>query len=162
MTTDSPRKNIDEIENLGVVLVDHGSRRDESNQQLTRLAQLWQTQGPYQIVEPAHMELAEPTIDQAFDRCVQRGARLVLISPFFLLPGRHWKEDIPRLAAAAAARHSVPHLVVSPLGLHPLMLQILGDRIQQCLAHAVGELDACDFCRGTDACQLQGTQQGSQ
>ena len=27
---------------------------------------------PYPIVEPAHMELAEPSIGTAFDRCVAR------------------------------------------------------------------------------------------
>ena len=140
---------------LGVVLVDHGSRRDESNQQLLQLAKDWEAAGPHAIVEPAHMELAEPTISQAFDRCVKRGATRIVISPFFLLPGRHWKNDLPRLAAEAAAQHSVEHLVVSPLGLHPLMMQILTDRIQQCLAHATGDRPACEFCEGLDACQLR-------
>lgn len=140
---------------LGVVLVDHGSRREESNQELLQLAQNWQAAGPYSIIEPAHMELAEPSIGQAFDRCVERGATRVVISPFFLLPGRHWLNDLPRLAAEAAARHRVEHLVVSPLGLHPLMMQILDDRIQQCLTHATDAGPGCRFCEGLDACQLR-------
>ena len=44
------------------------------------------------IVELAHMEIAEPSIEVAFKRCVEQGATLVAVSPFFLSPGRHWQE----------------------------------------------------------------------
>ena len=54
---------------------------------------------PRAIIEPAHMELAEPSIATAFGRCVRRGARRVVIHPYFLLPGRHWSQDIPRWPA---------------------------------------------------------------
>lgn len=39
-------------------------------------------------------ELAEPSIKDAFDSCVQRGATRIIISPFFLLPGKHWSKVI--------------------------------------------------------------------
>ena len=54
-------------------------------------------------VQPAHMELAEPSIATAFDACVAAGATTVVVAPYFLGPGRHWDSDIPALAAAAAA-----------------------------------------------------------
>lgn len=44
------------------------------------------------IVELAHMEISEPSIEVAFARCVEQGATLVAVSPFFLSPGRHWQE----------------------------------------------------------------------
>ena len=89
----------------GVIIVDHGSRLAESNQMLERLAKMFGERfaDRYQIVEPAHMELAEPSIATAFARCVERGATTVVVFPYFLLPGRHWNDDIPRLAAAAAS-----------------------------------------------------------
>jgi len=37
-------------------------------------------------------ELAEPTIKDAFGKCVQQGASRVIVSPYFLSPGRHWKQ----------------------------------------------------------------------
>ena len=49
------------------------------------------------------MELAEPSLASAFDRCVAAGASIVAIAPYFLGPGSHWDRDIPALAAAAAA-----------------------------------------------------------
>jgi len=108
------------------------------------------------IVEPAHMELAEPSIATAFARCVERGATTVVVYPYFLLPGRHWNEDIPRLTAEAAKAHpGVRYLVTAPFGLHPLMAEVMRQRIDHCLAHTSGTADACELCAGTDRCQLR-------
>jgi sirohydrochlorin ferrochelatase len=141
---------------LGVILVDHGSRRDESNLMLLEVVRAFAAASGLPIVEPAHMELAEPTIATAFDRCVQRGAQTVVIFPYFLLPGRHWHEDIPRLSAEAAAAHpGIRYLVTAPLALHPLMSEVIGQRIAHCLAHAEAAADACDACAGTAGCQYR-------
>jgi sirohydrochlorin ferrochelatase len=109
----------------------------------------------YPIVEPAHMELAEPSIATAFALCVERGAKTIVVFPYFLLPGRHWHDDIPRLTAAAAQSHpGISYLVTAPFGLHPLMNDIVRARIDHCLAHAKGQADACDVCTDTDHCQI--------
>lgn len=72
------------------------------------------------------MELAEPSIEQAFDRCVAAGASKVVLHPFFLSPGRHVTSDIPALMSAAAKRHSEVAWVVSqPLGLQELMPRVM-------------------------------------
>ena len=52
------------------------------------------------IVELAHMEISEPSIEVAFGRCVEQGATLVAVSPFFLSPGRHWQEVRARTRGA--------------------------------------------------------------
>ncbi len=122
---------------LGLVVVDHGSRLDASNRLLLDLATVLRGELGLPNIQPAHMEIAEPTVEEAFDRCVAGGARLVVVFPYFLLPGRHWTEDIPRLAAAAAGRHpGVRVLVAEPLGLHPLMTELIRVRVVQCLGHA--------------------------
>ena len=140
---------------IGIVIVDHGSRRQESNQRHESFVAAWQTSRDYAIVEPAHMELAEPSIDAAFDACVAAGATTVVIAPYFLWPGNHWDRDIPALAAEASARHpDVRYLVTAPLGPHPLLMDIVEDRIQYCLAHALGSGSACELCEGTGRCQL--------
>ncbi|RMH16644.1 MAG: cobalamin biosynthesis protein CbiX [Acidobacteria bacterium] len=140
----------------GVVVVDHGSRRAESNRMLEQLVARFADRSPYPIVEPAHMELAEPSIATAFDRCVARGARRVVVLPYFLLPGRHWTDDIPELTRRAARRHpGVAYLVAAPIGLHPLMLEVLAARLQHCLAHAAGEAPECESCAGTGRCTLR-------
>jgi sirohydrochlorin ferrochelatase len=115
---------------VGIVLVDHGSRRQESNDLLLEVVEAYRRHSIWRIVEPAHMELAEPSIATAFGKCVEQGATLVVVFPYLLSPGRHWNEDIPRLAAKAARPYlGVQHLVAEPLGLHPLMLQVIDERI---------------------------------
>ena len=108
------------------------------------------------IVELAHMELCEPSIDVAFSRCVEQGATLVAVSPFFLSPGRHWQEDIPALTAEAASKHpEVGYFVAAPLGLHPLMASIVESRLETCMAHLTTGAGKCDVCDGTKfGCKL--------
>ncbi|MCS7032550.1 MAG: cobalamin biosynthesis protein CbiX [Phycisphaerae bacterium] len=121
---------------LGVILVDHGSKLAASNELLEETAR--QFAGRYgqqfPIVEPAHMELAEPSIATAYARCVARGADRIIVLPFFLGPGRHWTSDIPRLAAAAATQHPhTRHAVAPPLGVDDLILELLARRAAECL-----------------------------
>jgi sirohydrochlorin ferrochelatase len=121
----------------GIIIVDHGSRRDDSNRMLEEVAQLFAKRFPhrYEIIEPAHMELAEPSIATAYDRCVARGARQIIVAPFFLGPGKHWTQDIPQLAAEAAARHpGTSFHVAETLGCDDLILDLLEKRVRFCIA----------------------------
>ena len=144
------------FDTIGVVIVDHGSRRADSNEMLLDIVAMYRRTAPFPIVEPAHMELVEPSIATAFDRCVSQGAQLVVVHPYFLLPGRHWDQDIPALADAAAARHAgVKYLVTAPLGLHEQMTEIMQQRIDDCLSHTREGGESCDLCAGTDKCQIR-------
>lgn len=90
----------------------------------------------YDIVEPAHMELAEPSIATAYARCVQRGAQRVVVCPFFLGPGKHWTQDIPRLTAdAAKAFPQTKYHVTQTLGIDDLILDLLAKRVAHCREH---------------------------
>jgi sirohydrochlorin ferrochelatase len=132
----------------GIIIVDHGSRRAESNQMLEEIAALFarRFEALYDVVEPAHMELCEPSIATAYARCVERGATKVIVTPFFLGPGKHWTGDIPRLTADAARNHpGTSYHVTMPLGIDDLILDLLNKRVQFCVNHEY----ACDSCRGT-------------
>ena len=132
----------------GIIIVDHGSRRGESNQLLEQVASLFakRFEETYEIVEPAHMELAEPSIGSAYARCAERGATRIIVCPFFLGPGKHWTSDIPRLTADAAK--AFPHTeyhVTMPLGIDDLILELLAKRVSFC----VDKNFRCESCRGT-------------
>ena len=143
----------------GIIIVDHGSRFESSNQMLQQATRNFEALTEYEIVEAAHMELAEPDIAMAFRNCVNRGAERVIVFPYFLSPGRHWSEDIPRLAADAAKPFpGVEWLVTAPFGLHPDMSAIIEHRIQQCLAAAASDLPIeCDVCGDGQSCRLRNT-----
>ncbi|XP_074584260.1 sirohydrochlorin ferrochelatase, chloroplastic isoform X2 [Curcuma longa] len=145
-------------ENDAVIIVDHGSRRQESNDMLHEFVAMFKARTGYQIVEPAHMELAEPSISDAFKLCVEKGATRVIVSPFFLFPGRHWLQDIPALVADASKYHSgISFVITAPLGLHELMVDVMNDRIKYCLSHVAGDADECSVCAGTGKCRLYQT-----
>lgn len=75
--------------------------------------------GQYEIVEPAHMEMVEPSISTAFRKCVDQGATHIICHPFFLARGKHVQEDIPQLMSAAAKEFpSTTFKIAEPLGLH--------------------------------------------
>ena len=133
----------------GIIIVDHGSRRDESNRMLERVAELFgqRFHERYDIVEPAHMELAEPSIATAYARCVERGATRVVVCPFFLGPGKHWTQDIPALTAAAAAKFpGTRYHVAQTLGIDDLILDLLDKRASHCAENSF----LCEVCRGTN------------
>lgn len=142
-------------ERVGVVVVDHGSRRPEANRWHEEFVRGFPGEA-YAAVEPAHMEIAEPSIASAFAACVAAGATTVVVVPYFLWPGSHWSEDIPALAAEAARAHpGIPYLVAAPLGPHPSLARIVEERVTHCLAHAAGEAPECQVCAGTEGCAFR-------
>jgi sirohydrochlorin ferrochelatase len=110
-----------------ILLIDHGSKRDEANQMLACMANLVQHMaGPEVVVEYAHMELAEPDIQQGFARCVERGASVVIAFPYMLSPGRHSTSDIPNLVAAAAAAHPTARFrMTDAFGVHEKLGELI-------------------------------------
>tara|TARA_B100000945_G_scaffold320164_1_gene329396 strand:- start:2540 stop:2980 length:441 start_codon:yes stop_codon:yes gene_type:complete len=119
---------------LGVIIVDHGSKRSEGNIYVNEMARLLQRHTDMEIVEPAHMELAAPDIDAAYQSCVTRGAKYIVVHPYFLAPGRHWHQDIPELVRLAAQKHpETSCLVTPPLGIHRSMVDIIATRIMDAL-----------------------------
>jgi sirohydrochlorin ferrochelatase len=117
-----------------LLLIDHGSTRDDANELLPKVARMVREMSDFEIVCYAHMELAEPTIQQGFDACVAAGALEVIVHPYFLGPGRHSISDIPRIVAEAAARHSgVSYRITQPLGLDRKMGELILERVRESL-----------------------------
>eukprot|EP00186_Timspurckia_oligopyrenoides_P001728 CAMPEP_0182442412 /NCGR_PEP_ID=MMETSP1172-20130603/1317_1 /TAXON_ID=708627 /ORGANISM="Timspurckia oligopyrenoides, Strain CCMP3278" /LENGTH=131 /DNA_ID=CAMNT_0024637237 /DNA_START=237 /DNA_END=632 /DNA_ORIENTATION=- len=93
---------------MAIVVVDHGSRRAQSNEALNDMAEVLFQRAQERCpnlslvsVEPAHMELASPTIYDAMRKCIQDNASQVLIVPYFLSKGKHIVRDIPELVSKA-------------------------------------------------------------
>jgi sirohydrochlorin ferrochelatase len=142
----------------GLIIVDHGSGRSESNELLEAVVKAYRQHSGFSVVEPAHMELVEPSIATALARCVDQGAQLVVVFPYFLGPGRHWSEDIPRLAAEAASPYrdrGVRHVVTAPFGLHPLLFEVMDQRVEHCLQRVQGQAEPCELCTDNSGCALQ-------
>src|SRR4030095_12132071 len=117
-----------------LLLIDHGSTRDDANELLPKIARMVREMSDFEIVCYAHMELAEPTIQQGFDTCVAAGATEVIVHPYFLGPGRHSVSDIPRMVAEAAAKHAgVSYRLTEPLGLDSKIGELILKRVRESL-----------------------------
>jgi sirohydrochlorin ferrochelatase len=115
-----------------ILLVDHGSRRAAANEQLEAIADRLRQREPGRIVHVAHMEVVPPTIAEGVAACVADGARLVIVHPYLLAPGRHSQEDIPaQCGAAAAAFPGVEVRVSPPLGIHDKILDVVLERVAE-------------------------------
>jgi Uncharacterized conserved protein len=103
-----------------IIVVDHGSQRREANEMMRCVANLIQAMaGPAVLVRFAHMELAPPTIAEAFASCVTDGADEIVVFPTCFLPGGTSTTDIPRMVAAAAKEHpAIPFSVTEAFGVH--------------------------------------------
>ncbi len=112
-----------------ILIVDHGSRRQEANDMLEGVGEIVKKQRPDLIVNIAHMELAEPSIAQGVQKCIDDGATEIVVHPYMLSPGRHATSDIPDLAAEAASNApNVTVRVTGPLGLHDKLGEVILER----------------------------------
>lgn len=111
-----------------IVIVDHGSRLADANAAVVGIARAVQAERPDALVRHAHLGHAEPDVPTTLAACAAEGATHVTVVPYFLAAGRHVTEDIPRLAAEAAAAHGLTIEVRPPLGPHPLLAQLVLQR----------------------------------
>jgi sirohydrochlorin ferrochelatase len=114
-----------------VLLIAHGSRQPSANDDLHDLARRLGATGTYPIVEPCFLELALPDIPTGGDRCVLRGATRVLMVPYFLSAGVHLERDLAQARDHLGRRHpGVEFRLGPPLGPHPLLDQLVAERIR--------------------------------
>lgn len=112
-----------------LLIVDHGSRSELANSLLESIAVMVRDRVDGWMVTAAHMELAEPDIAAGIAACVREGASEIVVVPYFLSPGRHAREDVPRIVGAEAARYpGVRVRVTDPLGPHGLLADLVLER----------------------------------
>ncbi|RAP31755.1 cobalamin biosynthesis protein CbiX [Candidatus Marinamargulisbacteria bacterium SCGC AG-343-D04] len=109
-----------------LLIVDHGSKRQEANDMIFDVVSLLEGLSPELIIEASHMELAEPTIEEGIHACVQRGATEIVVQPYMLSPGRHSTSDIPRMVKEISEQYlNISIRVSSHLGVHTKIAEVL-------------------------------------
>ncbi|MDW7709885.1 MAG: CbiX/SirB N-terminal domain-containing protein [Deferrisomatales bacterium] len=122
-------------EDAAIILLGHGSRLPEAIEGLGAVArQLADLLGPVRV-EVAFLQLRRPGLAEAADRCVAAGFRRVVVLPFFLFPGAHVREEIPRELERLTARHpGVEFRAAEVLGGHPKLAEAAAERAREALA----------------------------
>lgn len=120
------------MSNKAILLIAHGSRRKEANQELVKLSELVKERMSDYIIKISYLELAEPSIPQGAEHCVEAGATEVVLLPYFLSMGMHVVEDLQEFRQQFIEKYpDVTFKVAPPLGLHPKMIEILIDRFHE-------------------------------
>jgi sirohydrochlorin ferrochelatase len=105
-----------------MLIVAHGSRRAESNDEVRALVTQLHAQAreSFDAVGCAFLELAEPSIPDGLREAIAAGAREVVVMPYFLSAGRHVVTDIPNEVDVVRAEHPDITITVAPyLGAAP-------------------------------------------
>jgi len=99
-----------------LLIVAHGSRREQSNQEIHTLAEKVGANVPDDIddVSVAFLEFAEPTITQSVARCFEQGADEIVLLPYFLSSGNHVVKDIPNVIEPVLAQWPTKKITTLP------------------------------------------------
>lgn len=115
-----------------VIYVCHGSRVAEGREQAVDFIKRFMNHGLASIQEYCFLELAVPTIEEAFTRVINQGAKKIVVIPVLLLNAAHAKKDIPDEVKKAASRYpEVEVIYSSPIGVHEKMVELLVERIKE-------------------------------
>ena len=118
----------------GFVVFAHGSRIESANEAVREVAAHMAASGRH-VVEAAFLELGQPDLAGAAGRLIARGAKRIVVIPYFLTLGTHMQRDLPRLAReASSANGDIEMQITSPLDGHPALVQALLDRAGEALA----------------------------
>ena len=116
-----------------LLIVAHGSRRKESNDEIVKLTQEIEkiSIDYFMAVSCAFIQFTQPLFHSQVDALVEKGAAEILVFPYFIAAGSHVISDIPGLVEEARSRYPhlslklLPHLSKLP-GVKNLILDAVG------------------------------------
>ena len=112
---------------LGVLVVAVGSSRAEANARTSALADALADSTRWAGVQVAYATGPCPSVMDGLGMLQERGARRIVMAPWFIAPGR-----ITDRVAGIAGPAGIP--MAAPLGAHPLVAQTVLDRFDQAVA----------------------------
>lgn len=116
-----------------ILYVGHGSRVEEGNIELRSFiekAKAFFTE--VSIQEVGFIELASPSIQEAIQTCVAKGATHIAVVPVLLLTAQHAKEDIPiEIDQAKVKYQHVRFSYGRPFGVEQTIIELVKRRAEQ-------------------------------
>lgn len=116
-----------------IILIGHGSpKKDANNIELAGrlLHSAIHPNCADDCVKVAYLQFAEPEIADTIKKCVEDGAKKIIIHPYFLSSGIHVTKDIPEIIREAKEQYPDREFVYTePLGIHEKLVQVVIERI---------------------------------
>jgi len=116
-----------------ILMLGHGSPKQGANN-LERVAEMLHNMlhvgCKEDCVKVAYLQFAEPGIMETIKNCVGKGAKKIILHPFFLSSGMHVTKDIPEMIDEARKLYpDVKFIYTEPLGIHEKLAHIVLERI---------------------------------
>src|SRR5438128_12550362 len=96
-----PTKATNQAMSEALLIAGHGSRDGAGVEEFRAFADAWQQLRPDRLQAAGFLEFARPTIGEAIDSLVGKGARQVTVVPAMLMAAGHVKHDLPSEIAEA-------------------------------------------------------------
>jgi sirohydrochlorin ferrochelatase len=134
----------DDPASTAVVVVSRGSSDPDANADLYKVARLlWDSRG-LDLVEPAFVSLAAPSVPAALERCRRLGATRIAVVPYFLFTGVLVERIRSQTAEWAAAHPELDVRHGHHLGADPRIAALVLERYREAFAGDVRM--NCDLC----------------
>ena len=144
-----------------VILFSHGSLLCGAGEALKVQAERLRERGIAPIVEVGYLNYSEPPFADTVASVVAQGATRILVTPYFLIPGKFVKVDLPRAVFEAQTVYpGVTFLVADAIGFDPRLADALIDSAAQAFGPSRWRLDlerATRQCRPNTECPLYDT-----
>ncbi|MFC0476348.1 sirohydrochlorin chelatase [Robertmurraya beringensis] len=115
-----------------IVYISHGSRSKVWNEQFVSFITETMEENIAPIQTYGFFELATPSIGEAIESCIRKGATTVTVVPVLLLSGNHALIDIPTEIAESQARFpTIPIMYANVLGSDRLFIPAIMDKLQE-------------------------------
>ncbi len=144
-----------------IILLAHGSVLCGSGEALWEHAARLNFTQRYEIVEVGYLNYSSPPFLQSVERCILEGATRIIVCPYFVLPGKFVKVDVPLAIQAAQTMYpEVEFVVADVIGADSRLADAIlesastartADRWHDELEKASGH------CRADSQCPLYGT-----
>lgn len=132
---------------FGIVIAGHGSRDADGIREFEQLIELVRERAPQHTVSHGYLEFASPTIDQAIAVHTTQNAKQIVMVPGILLAATHAKNDLPsELLSSASEYPDIDFYFGAPMGLHPLLLQVVQERIVEAESKSTKTVRRADTC----------------
>ena len=114
-----------------ILYIGHGTRSKKGAEEAKAFLQRVIERTDVPIQEISFLELTEPSIEEGFQKCVERGAVEITVVPIFLLAAGHIKEDIPAALSSLQVRYpNVKVHVRNPFGVKDKILDAIAELVR--------------------------------
>ena len=116
----------------GVILLGHGSRREEANEEVRQMAKMIKKADKDGLYEVAFLSFGHPHLADAAETLIKKGCEKIIVMPMFLVTGNHINRDIPsRLLLQKTTHPNIKFVLAKHFGPHPGIISITQERIKE-------------------------------